>query len=172
MLRLNRSSRLAAIAAGFTGAWLVAALPAHAALGGAPITPPAADSAAKVHTLQRSTRAAGGSAAASAQAGYAVRETTFGSGTVVREYVSTAGTVFALSWRGPVVPNLSDLLGSYFPQYQAGVKASRDARGPRAPATIETSGLVVHTGGHMGAFSGQAWLPQSLPAGFSANDIQ
>jgi hypothetical protein len=30
----------------------------------------------------------------------------------------------------------------------------------------------VHAGGHMGAFSGQAWLPQDLPAGVSAADIQ
>jgi hypothetical protein len=31
---------------------------------------------------------------------------------------------------------------------------------------------VVHSGGHMGAFAGQAWLPQALPAGVSGSDIQ
>lgn len=62
--------------------------------------------------MQRSLHAAGG--AATVAVGYTVRETTLGSGTVVREYVSTAGTVFALSWQGPVTPNLSDLLGTYF----------------------------------------------------------
>lgn len=149
-------------------AWLAA--PVHAGLGGAPMTPPAADAAATVRSMQRSIHAAGG--ASTAAVGYTVRETTLGSGTVVREYVSTAGTVFALSWQGPVAPDLSDLLGSYFPQYEAGVKASHAARGPRAPTAIDTSGLVVHTGGHMGSYSGQAWLPQALPAGFSTNDIQ
>ncbi|MGV7246462.1 DUF2844 domain-containing protein, partial [Caballeronia sp. M23-90] len=32
--------------------------------------------------------------------------------------------------------------------------------------------LVVRSGGHMGAFVGQAYLPQALPAGVSASDIQ
>lgn len=167
-MRSSRFRRLAATAAGFMCAWLAA--PAHAGLGGAPMTPPAADTAATVRSIQRSIRAAGG--ASTAAVGYTVRETTLGSGTVVREYVSTAGTVFALSWQGPVAPNLSDLLGAYFPQYEAGVKASRAAHGPRASAAIDTGGLVIHTGGHMGSYSGQAWLPQALPAGFSTNDIQ
>lgn len=159
-MRSSRFRRLAATAAGFMCAWLAAL--AHAGLGGAPMTPPAADTAATVRSIQRSIRAAGG--ASTAAVGYTVRETTLGSGTVVREYVSTAGTVFALSWQGPVAPNLSDLLGAYFPQYEA-----RDAF---TPAAIDTGGLVIHTGGHMGSYSGQAWLPQALPAGFSTNDIQ
>ncbi|WP_374190163.1 DUF2844 domain-containing protein [Burkholderia pseudomallei] len=115
-MRSSRFRRLAATAAGFMCAWLAA--PAHAGLGGAPMTPPAADTAATVRSIQRSIHAAGG--ASTAAVGYTVRETTLGSGTVVREYVSTAGTVFALSWQGPVAPNLSDLLGAYFPQYEAG----------------------------------------------------
>jgi hypothetical protein len=31
---------------------------------------------------------------------------------------------------------------------------------------------VIRTGGHMGAFAGQAWLPAALPAGLSGTDIQ
>ncbi|WDD95981.1 DUF2844 domain-containing protein [Burkholderia sp. FERM BP-3421] len=169
-----RTGRIAALAAaGMLGA--ASAGPACAALGGAPMTPPAADNAAKVRLLQRSAQAslrASGVAAAAPGANYTVRETTLGSGTVVREYLAGDGTVFALSWRGPVVPDLSDLLGPYFPQLVDGARVTQLVHGVRAPVAVDADNLVVHTGGHMGAFSGQAWLPQALPAGFTGNDIQ
>ena len=66
----------------------------------------------------------------------------------------------------PSLRNLASLLGSYFPQYVAGVKANR-AAGVRGPGAVDSSALVVHSGGHMGAFSGEAWLPQALPSGVS-----
>jgi hypothetical protein len=37
---------------------------------------------------------------------------------------------------------------------------------------VHQSGLVVETGGHMGAFVGRAYLPQALPQGVSADDIK
>jgi hypothetical protein len=116
--------------------------------------------------------ASGAASAASAPSSYTVRETTLGNGTVVREYLAADGTVFGLAWRGPQMPNLNDLLGTYFPQYLAGVEAVRAARGGHGPVAVEQGSLVVHSGGHMGAFAGQAWLPQALPAGVSGTDIQ
>jgi hypothetical protein len=147
---------------------------AHAALGGSPMTPPAGasvitqtvSSAAVMHA------ASGAASAASAPSSYTLRETTLGNGTVVREYLAADGTVFGLAWRGPQMPNLNDLLGTYFPQYLAGVEAVRAARGGHGPVAVEQGSLVVHSGGHMGAFAGQAWLPQALPAGVSGTDIQ
>jgi hypothetical protein len=109
----------------------------------------------------------------SSASSYTVRTTTFGTGTAVREYLTTDGTVFGIAWNGPQMPNLSDLLGSYFSQYVDGVSAVRAARGhARGPVAVEQSGLVVHSGGHMGGFSGQAWLPSALPSGVSGSDIQ
>nr|WP_249172700.1 DUF2844 domain-containing protein [Burkholderia dolosa] len=143
---------------------------AHAELGGAPMSPPADDRAATVRALQRAMRSADG--AQTSAAAYTVREITLGSGTVIHEYASAAGTVFGLAWRGPTMPDLASLLGSYFPQYTAGVHAAHAARGWRAPVSVDTSALVIRTGGHMGAFSGQAWLPAALPAGLTGNDIQ
>ncbi|RQZ11943.1 DUF2844 domain-containing protein [Burkholderia sp. Bp9031] len=143
---------------------------AHAELGGAPMSPPADDHAATVRAMQRAMRSADGAQASTAA--YTVREITLGSGTVIHEYTSAAGTVFGLAWRGPSMPDLASLLGSYFPQYTAGVQAAHAARGWRAPVSVDTSGLVIRTGGHMGAFAGQAWLPAALPAGLSGPDIQ
>jgi hypothetical protein len=151
---------------------------AYAALGGAPMTPPA-DASVSSRTVQPAAApatAAQGvmrSAASPAAASYTVRETTLGNGTVVREYLAANGSVFGIAWRGPQMPDLNDLLGSYFPQYVAGVKAVRAARGGgRGPVAVDQNSLVVRSGGHMGAFSGQAWLPPALPAGVSGSDIQ
>ena len=35
-------------------------------------------------------------------------------GTVVHEYVSPAGEVFGVSWQGPYIPNMQQILGSYY----------------------------------------------------------
>jgi hypothetical protein len=188
-------ARLAALALAGAIA-LLCAEPAMAGLGGMPMTTPAgatvnnqsaaaqagaaqaaaassvARQAAEASATGSSATSATASASASASASYTVRQTTLANGTVVREYVSAAGSVFGVAWSGPQMPNLSELLGSYFPQYVAGIKANRAAGIVHGPGVVEQSGLVVHSGGHMGAFSGQAWLPASLPAGVSTSDIQ
>ncbi|SED59068.1 Protein of unknown function [Burkholderia sp. WP9] len=165
---------------------LIAVQSAHAGLGGTPMTPPS-DASVSSRTIQpgsgaanaaqsvmRSASSAASSASAStSSASYTVRETTLGSGTVIREYLAADGSVFGIAWHGPQMPDLNDLLGNYFPQYVAGVKAARASRGGgRGPVAVDQSSLVVRSGGHMGAFSGQAWLPPALPAGVSGSDIQ
>jgi hypothetical protein len=90
-------------------------------------------------------------------------------GATVREFVSPAGMVFGVAWQGVAMPDLRQLLGTYFDQYVAAA-ASRHIH--RAPLLIELPGLVVHSSGHMRAFAGQAYLPQNLPPGVSATDVQ
>jgi hypothetical protein len=106
-------------------------------------------------------------------ANFTVRQTTLSSGTVVREYIGPDGTVFGIAWTGPRMPDLATLLGSYFPQATSAVDAQRAQRGGgRGPASVEQPGLVVHSGGHMGSFAGQAYLPQALPSNVTGSDIQ
>jgi Protein of unknown function (DUF2844) len=182
-------SRAGTVTALVLPCFMLAAQPAHAGLGGTPWTPPV-DASVSSHLVQPGSsaaaqgvmRAASNASSVSASAAsptstnsaaYTVRETTLGNGTMVREYLATDGTVFGIAWHGPQMPDLTDLLGNYFPQYVAGVKAARAARGnARGPVSVDQSSLVVHSGGHMGAFSGQAWLPPALPAGVSGSDIQ
>lgn len=91
------------------------------------------------------------------------------SGATVREYVSPAGVVFGVAWEGPTLPDLRQLLGSYFGSYVDAMSA-RHTR--RAPVMIELPGLAVHASGHMRAFAGQAYLPQSVPPGVVVEDLR
>lgn len=102
------------------------------------------------------------------EAGYAVHLLRLPSGTVVRQYVSSAGMVFAVSWQGPALPDLRQLLGRYFDAYVEAVKS----RGPGASRSMRSTALVVQTGGHMRAYFGRVYVPQMLPRGVSAERIQ
>jgi len=103
---------------------------------------------------------------------YTVHEIQAANGTVVREYVSAAGKVFAIAWHGPWIPDMRQLLGSYFDQYAQANQAQRGARMRRAPILINQPGLVVQVGGHPRAFAGTAYVPEMLPSGVSAENIQ
>jgi len=106
--------------------------------------------------------------AISQSAGYSVRQLTLPTGTVVREYLSEAGKVFAVSWQGRAAPDLRVLLGDYFASYAAGA----GGRHSRHHLAIEQPDLVVHAGGHMRALTGRAYVPSLLPPGFSVDHIE
>jgi hypothetical protein len=84
------------------------------------------------------------------------------SGIVVREYVSPGGAVYAITWSGPTMPDLRELLGSYFAQL-----ARRDSH-PHSGhhrMTMTGSDLEIRSSGHGRAFVGRAWVPSLVPAG-------
>ena len=99
---------------------------------------------------------------------YAVHAIGVPSGTVVREFVSPAGTVFGVAWQGPTMPDLRQVLGPYFDRY---VEAAAH-RTQRGPVQIVLPDLVVTSGGHMRAFVGQAYLPDAVPQGVTADEIR
>lgn len=100
---------------------------------------------------------------------YFVHEIRLPSGTTVREYVSPQGQVFAVAWQGPLMPDLRQLLGSRFDSY---VSAAKSSRVRRSAVLVEQPDLVVHSKGRMRAFSGAAYLPQSLPADVTPEEIR
>jgi hypothetical protein len=101
-----------------------------------------------------------------------VHEIQGASGTVVREFVSPEGKVFAIAWHGPWMPDMRQLLGSYFDQYAQANQAQKGARMRRGPILINQPGLVVQIGGHPRAFAGKAYVPEMLPSGVGAENIQ
>jgi hypothetical protein len=101
-----------------------------------------------------------------------IRPQTGTASTVVREYVSPAGKVFAVTWQGPMLPNMRQLLGPYFQQFADAVQSEASASRARRPLNIVQPDFVVQLNGHPRSFSGRAYLPQMLPAGVQAGDIQ
>jgi hypothetical protein len=135
-------------------------LPALAALGG---------DVASVHEDQAQMK---GSLKTTEAMTYTVHEIKGAAGTVVREYVSPAGDVFGVSWQGPDLPNMQQILGSYFHAFSTAAQAQRTVHRARGPLNIQQPGLVVESGGHIRAYSGRAYDPGKLPQGVSANDIR
>jgi hypothetical protein len=101
-------------------------------------------------------------------AGFTLYEMQTPSGTLVREYVSMSGLVFAVTWVGPSLPDLHQLLGSFFASYVHGANASGAGARPRV---VEQPGLVVYAGGRMRAFLGKAFAPALMPNGVSLEEI-
>lgn len=173
--RLNRAASMVWLA---VNASLLLPSSAFAALGGAPMpSPPGStstliDSTQRAATLPASSALAFAAHPAQAIARYSIKETKLADGTVVREFLSSSDTVFAVSWSGPRIPNLSTLLGQYASQYTQRVNALRSTHPGIGPIPVEEPGLVVHSAGHMGDFRGQAWIPNALPAGVTASDIR
>jgi hypothetical protein len=100
---------------------------------------------------------------------FAVHEIRLPSGTALKQYVSPSGMVFAVSWQGPALPDLRQVLGRHFEAYAAAPSA-RDIGS--ASRRGQAPGLVVQSGGHMRAFFGRAYLQQMLPRGVVAEEIQ
>ena len=101
--------------------------------------------------------------------GYSVQQINSTDGTVVKEFVSPSGTVFGISWAGPTMPNLSQLLGTYFTQFEQAPRSSVRRHGPM---TVRTDQLVVESGGHMRSFHGRAYATGLLPGNLSAEVIR
>lgn len=99
---------------------------------------------------------------------YAMHEMHTPPGTVVREYVAASGKVFAVSWQGPTTPDFQQLLGAYYDQLQ-NAQLKRNGRGP---LLIHQQRLVFHSGGHMRAFTGRAYIRDMVPAGVALEAIR
>ncbi len=103
---------------------------------------------------------------------YTLHEIQTPTGVAVKEYVSTSGKVFAVTWQGPIHPDLRQLLGAYFDQFVQAEQAQRAQRRGRGPLLIQQTGLVVQISGHMRSFLGKAYVPQMLPPGVRAEDLR
>lgn len=99
---------------------------------------------------------------------YSIHEMQTAAGTVIRQYASPEGKVFAVSWQG-FPPDLHQLLGRYFDEYMAAAaQVAHRGRGVH----IDTGELVVETGGHMRYAVGRAFLRSKIPSGVSSDDIR
>jgi hypothetical protein len=101
---------------------------------------------------------------------YDIQEITTETGMRVREYVNRDGVVFAVSWAGPVLPDLQRLLGTHYVEYTTAL-AALNHPGLHRSLRVALPGLVVESGGHLRAYAGRARLPALVPSGVSAADL-
>ena len=102
------------------------AAPAFAELGGT------------ISSIQADQLKMGASRQVSSTSGYQLHEMQSPQGIRVREYASTNGIVFGVTWNGPWMPDLRQLLGPYFNQYMVAAQGKKAARGP---VSIQLPGL-------------------------------
>jgi len=159
-----RNARVRWLQAGVAGALLLGfALPARASLG------------SNVSSVESDRAHLNASVQVLRHDAYEVHEIREPGGTVVDEYVSPAGAVFAVSWRGQFPPPMQQILGTYFEQYSAALQSHAN-QAPKMfghrPLNIQEQGLVVQTGGHMRAHMGRAYLPDLVPQGVTVDEIR
>jgi hypothetical protein len=134
--------------------------PARAALGGS------ADSVAADSTALR------GELRSTAFVQYDVQLIQSGALTI-REYVTRSGQVFAVTWQGPEMPRLQQLLGDYFGRFQtAAAAAHRASPGIHRQLSVVQPDLVLLSSGRMRDFHGIAYLPALVPTGVAVNELQ
>ncbi len=101
---------------------------------------------------------------------YSLHEMKAPTGTVVREYASSDGKVFAVAWEGPWRPDLRQLLGDYFSDFQQSAKNRR--RGHNGPLVSATPRLVIEMNGRPRAFYGRAYVPDLVPSSVQPSEIR
>lgn len=141
-------------------------LSSYATLGGAPSA--GASTPAMLRATPQTTSATPAAQPASA-APYTMRQSLDANGVTIREYVLPSNVVFAVTWDGPVRPDMTVLLGSYFPNF-----ANAAAQRPRgAGPLIEHNGdFHIESAGRSGHFTGKAYLPRLIPANVRVEQLQ
>lgn len=131
---------------------------ASAALGG------------KVTSVEADRQQMNATLAVTSNGRYEVHELQAGGGNVVREFVSPEGNVFGIAWKGSVIPQYLQLLGSSYTNEIT--KTGQSRRNHRAPLDIHEPDFVFSAFGHMRFYVGHAYIPSMVPAGVLPEEIQ
>lgn len=123
-----------------------------------------------VASVARDQSALNGQAYSVTQQGrFSLHEFTTADGVHVREFVSLSGTVFAVAWSGPDIPDLKVLLGSYHADYLA---ATETPQANRRAVVVNNERVVMRMNALPRGFIGGAHLPGQLPAGVSSQELR
>jgi hypothetical protein len=100
--------------------------------------------------------------------GYTIQQITRSDGGVLKEFVSPDGKVFGFTWQGPTMPNLAQLLGSHFAEFQEAAKSAHR----HGPLAVHVGQLVVETSGHLRSFRVRAYMTGLLPRDLSPEAVR
>ncbi|MEM5389259.1 DUF2844 domain-containing protein [Paraburkholderia phymatum] len=152
----HRATIFAAFAVLAAGVTALLADPAHAELGGTMSAPRADDGSTQ--------RVLPGSAVQ-------IRSSVDAGGTTINEYATNDGYVFAYTWQGPTMPDLTRMLGRYADPYRTKAAAQLGEMSHLHASRVEQPAVIVESGGQMRSYVGRAWLPAAVPSGISLADL-
>jgi Protein of unknown function (DUF2844) len=109
-----------------------------------------------------------GTDAVTPSANYDLHQITAATGTMVREYVSRQGTVFAVSWDGRSSPDIAQLLGPSYAAYRAAAHAHRTGH---HLVVVNTPDLVASVLVVQHRTIGHVHVPAMLPAGVTPAEL-
>ena len=89
----------------------------------------------------------------------------------IREYASSSGIVFGITWIGLTHPNLTPLLGSYASEHKKALSQVKRQPGSKH-VKVKTENVVVEKWGHMRKLQGRAYAPDLIPEGVSIDEIK
>lgn len=101
---------------------------------------------------------------------YTVHQLT-SAGSMIQEFVSPQGQVFAVTWSGRSVPDMNQLLGTYVTNLQTATPAQTHILRLRG-LTVRTDDFVYSSFCHMQSCVGKAYVPSLLPSGLSAEVVR
>jgi hypothetical protein len=101
---------------------------------------------------------------------YRVQEMDY-DGTALREYISSDGIVFAITWNGIRHPDLTTLLGSYAKSYDEALQKTPFQPGARR-LSLKADGVVVEKWGRVRSLHGRAYAPDLIPPGVALDEIR
>jgi uncharacterized protein DUF2844 len=101
---------------------------------------------------------------------YQRHDIALGSNGVIHEYLSNAGKVFAVTWQGPLPPDLRQLFGDYFEPFRAAA-AAQVRPGAHRYLRVSEPDFVVESSGHLRSFQGRAYVLSLVPPGVDVGDL-
>jgi hypothetical protein len=105
-------------------------------------------------------------------AAYSVHEMRTATNSVIREYVSPQGKVFAVRYEGQFLGEANSLLAGYATPIGTAIKTTRSGLHRGGPVHVSLPGVEYHATGHMRSYVVYAVLTDSVPQGVNLGELQ
>ena len=107
-------------------------------------------------------------------AAFSRSETLLDSGGKITEFSDSSGTIFAVAWDAPTMPDLSALLGSYKTSWLESQRAENNKLGPTLSSrhfSANAGDWSIVSTGRLRAYRGYSWLRSAIPPGFDLTEL-
>ena len=109
---------------------------------------------------------------ASLRTGYSVHDTIFPDGSQTPEFVSMGGVIFAVRWNAQHKPNMADLLGSSYMEYDSMARKMTASGRLQRNFRHDGNDFVINSTSHLHVFSGLAYRVALMPPGLRPDQLE